>query len=503
MIRSNMRSRIIPWDSRRKMFSRIPITVVATVLVVPMGLGLGILLSKVLSALATPSVMGVLSSLPPFAIWGFVIGIVSMTLIIILRQDELAATVVVVVSLYVDWYLGMTFVATILALGLLLIFFLARSPQYPWARPGALWLWALFLVLAILQTNRAPNFLYAAEYYVGSILSALVMLWLGIVIARDAGYVRQFFQIISVLGALIAIHTTIEATTGAFILESSRAAANTIATEYLDPSAPAIHRATSFFLATNSDGAFLALMFFVPLTLFTIKSSFIWKIIFLTEMLVTLLGLLFTYSTGAWTSVFVGFVVFTVLVGRMRYRIQNILFLLVAGVVGIIAFPSQISLLFQHSSNSSELALRTAVWQTAIRVIEVFPLTGLGIGRDVYLLNAQSYRVLGEYDIVNHPHNSYLEFAALGGLPVGIVFIAVLLVTLWLALRNWQQIDVESRPLLAGGIAAATALSWYSLSDAGWTVAPLVTIGWLILGVVSSPLLYKKEHRESKTRFLT
>jgi hypothetical protein len=75
------------------------------------------------------------------------------------------------------------------------------------------------------------------------------------------------------------------------------------------------------------------------------------------------------------------------------------------------------------------------------------------------------------------------------------MFITLLLVTLWLAFRNWQQIDVDNRPLLAGGIATAISLSWFSLSDAGWTVAPLLAIGWLILGVVSSPLFLRKSIR--------
>ena len=498
MIRSNLWSRIIPQDRRRETSSHVPIKIIATVLVLPIGLALGILLSHVLLVLNTRSVTGVLSALPSSSIWGLVIGALSMALIIALRQYELAATVVVAVSLYLDWYLGMAFVAPILALGLLLIYFLARSPQYPWAEPRALWLWALFLVLTILQTNRAPSLLYAADYYVGNIFSAFVMLWLGTVIARDTAHVRHFFQIISVFGALIAIHTIIEATTGKFIFESSRNAAATTVISYLDQAGNALHRAESFFLLPNTNGAFLALIFFIPLALFTMRSSFVWKIIFLTEMFVILLALLFTFSTGAWSSAFVGFIVFTALVGRTRYRIQSFLFLFAAGVVGIVSFPSQLSLLFQHASDPGELSLRTAVWQTGIRVIEAFPLTGLGIGRDVYLLGAGPYRVPAQYVVVNHPHNSYIEWAALGGLPVGIVFIALLSITLWLALRIWMQSDVENRPLLAGGVAAVIALSWYSLSDAGWTVAPLVAIGWLILGVVSSPLLMKNLHREMK-----
>ena len=80
------------------------------------------------------------------------------------------------------------------------------------------------------------------------------------------------------------------------------------------------------------------------------------------------------------------------------------------------------------------------------------------------------------------------------------MFIALLSVTLWLAFRNWQQIDVDNRPLLAGGIATAISLSWFSLSDAGWTVAPLLAISWLLLGAVSSPLFLKKSIMPAQTK---
>jgi O-antigen ligase len=495
-----MLGRIVLWDSRKVISSCISLTAIATGLVFSIGLGLGVLLSKVLSVLITPSVTKVVSSLPSFAIWGCFIGILLMTLILILRQYELAATVILAISLYADWYLGLTFVAPILTLILLVIFFLGRSPQYPWAAPRPLWLWALFLVWTLLETNRAPNFLYGAEYYSDNIFTALVMLWLGIVIARDTAHIRKLFQAISVFGVLIAIHTIIEATTGIVLLESSRNAAQAVSTQYLGPSARAIHRAESFFGNSNSDGAFLAIVFFAPLALFTLKSSFVWKLVSFCEMLIILTALLFTYSTGSWTAVLVSCIVFTALAGRVRYYIQNFFLLFAAGVVGIVGFPAQLSILFGHATDPGELELRTAVWLSAIRVIEAFPLIGLGIGRDVYLDRYQPYRVFGEYQLVNHPHNSFLEFAALGGLPVGIMFIALLSVTLWLAFRNWQQIDVDNRPLLAGGIATAISLSWFSLSDAGWTVAPLLAISWLLLGAVSSPLFLKKSIMPAQTK---
>jgi O-antigen ligase len=494
MIRSNLWSRLIPQDSMRELSLRIPTRVKEIAFALPMGLALGILLSKVLTTMTTPSVMAVLGSLPPTILWGLAIAAIGMLLVIILRQYELAAVIVVAIKLYVDWYLNLTFMAPTLALGLLLIFFLGRSPQYPWAAPRVLWLWVLFLLLTILETNRAPSILYGVQYYVDNIFSALVMFWLGIVVARDIVHVRNFFQLLSVFGALIALHTIIEAVTGTFLFESSRSAADVAATSYLGASARAVHRATSFFMYTNSDGAFLALMFFIPLALFFMtRLSIAWKVLFIIEMILTLMAMVFTYSTGAWSSLLLGFVVFIVLVGRMRYRIQLVALFLIVVAIAVVAFPEQFSLLLQHSSDPGELALRQAVWLTALRVIEAYPLTGLGIGRDVYLQGYQPFRVSGEYDVVNHPHDSYLEFTALGGIPVGIMFIALLVVAFWLSWRNWQHMKVEYRPLLAGGIAAAIALCWYSLSDAGWTVGPLLTVAWIILGTVSSPLLLKKK----------
>lgn len=77
------------------------------------------------------------------------LGGIVMSIIIMLRQDELAATIVIAVHLYLDWYLFLHLVGLLLVLVLLLIFFLNRSPQHPWIRPRALWLWILYLLITI------------------------------------------------------------------------------------------------------------------------------------------------------------------------------------------------------------------------------------------------------------------------------------------------------------------------------------------------------------------
>src|SRR5437016_5911955 len=57
-----------------------------------------------------------------------VIGSLIMAIVVILRQDELAVIVIVAVRLYADWYLGQHFIGLVMALVLLLIFYLMRSP---------------------------------------------------------------------------------------------------------------------------------------------------------------------------------------------------------------------------------------------------------------------------------------------------------------------------------------------------------------------------------------
>jgi hypothetical protein len=84
-----------------------------------------------------------------------------------------------------------------------------------------------------------------------------------------------------------------------------------------------------------------------------------------------------------------------------------------------------------------------------------------------------------------------------------ITFVALVLFALWLALRNRALADASTRSLLGGGIAAVMALSVNSLSINGWTLPPLAAIGWLILGLLSSPLLRKslvngKKHEDGK-----
>lgn len=426
----------------------------------------------------------------------------ALAIIVILRQDELAATMVIAVQLIVDWYLGLHIISQLLALVLLSIFFLARSRRYPWVEPRPILLWAVFLLLpipAVIQGDHNPWIL--AFYYPNIFFGALVMFWLGMLVARNKSHLRTLFQALAVLGSFFAIHTIIQAMTGIVVFDTPQFDAYLAhVSNFTLANSDNISRAGSFLQNPDWNGNFFAMMLFLPLGLFTEASSLPAKFLYLIEMLLMSIALLFTYSGGAWIGVSGGIVAFILLAGRSYHRILVPVFVVMIGVFIVNVFPTQVTLLIQHASNPGELTLRLGAWQTAINVIRAFPLTGIGLGFDNYALRAEPYRVPAQYRPLAHPHDSYLELGAMAGLPVLIVFLALLLFALWLAWRNWIQVDRGFRCLLSGGIATVVALSVNSVSVNGWTLPPLAAIGWLILGAIASPLIPRKKPGEGTER---
>lgn len=418
-------------------------------------------------------------------VWQTIIGAAIVAILLLLRQDELLITGLIAISITVDWYLGIHLLATGLGLIVLIFFLLARSPRFPWSQPRLLWLWGLFLLLAIPPSLQgAGNYYDATLYFPNDVLGALLFFWLGLLVARDSANLRRLFFYLSLFGTIIAVHTVIQGAFGKLLL---------------DPSANAIYelnnsdlaRVGSFFVDPNWDGTFLAMILPLVLALFVDTPSPIAKILYLCEAAVILPALLFTYSIGAVAGAAAGFLVFILFVGQARYRFIFPTFVLIGVLVILALFPQPITLFMQHYSDPHELSLRSGAWHTALRVIEAFPLTGVGLGLSNYALKSQPYRVPAQYIPLVHPHDSYLEWAAMAGLPVLLIFLILLGTAFWWALRAWVVADKRVRSLLGGGIAAAAALSANSISINGWTLPPLAALGWLVLGACSSILLTK------------
>ena len=441
-----------------------------------------------LSALALGTVIGVQGEMLSFMVAGGLL----FVLLVALGQYELLATLILVVHIYMDWYLDFQVVAPGLVLVLLALFFLMRSPEWPQAAPRWRWLWALLLLAAIPPAIRGAQGLHdLAFYYPNMIFGALLFFWLGLSLARSPRRLRTLFKLLAALGALLALHTILVARTGIFILYSSRF------DEYLN-------RVSNFTLADSTanrfgglminpdwNGALFAMLLYLPLGLFVESSTLLAKLLYLAEMILLLLALLYTYSSGAWLAAGVGLLVFLVFSSSTLYRVLISCLLLGAIALIFVLFPREVGLQLAHASNSASLLLRIGAWETALRVIAAFPLSGVGLGLTTYMQVSDVYRVPLQYHPLAHPHNSYLELAALGGLPVALSFITLLLLALRQVCSNWIVLEPRTRALLAGGLASLIALSVNSLSVNAWTLPPLAAIGWLITGACASPLLVK------------
>ncbi len=456
--------------------------------------------SFILLLLALPAALCVGVAISRFnVVYGLAaVGALLVVIIVQLRWYELMVILIVAVHILIDWYLALRLVSLLMALMLLFACYFGRSADHPWLKPQPIWLWVLFLTLTIYPAINGALDLYDADtYYPSLVLSAFIMFWLGNIIAKDISSVRRVFQLLSIFAALIAIHTIIEATTGKFLFESARAEALlTQRSDYqliqntLQIVGAGVSRASSFIGHPDGNGTFLAFNFFLPLGLF-IESKRLWaKVSYLLEMLLILPALMFTYSSAAWIALLAGMLAFVFFVGRMRYRVLLLILVAILTVIVFTVFPSQLALQLSHLSANNESSLHVGSWQTALRVIQAFPLFGVGLGDQAYLIRAEPFRVPAQITPLFEPDNSYLQWGSMAGIPVMLVFLLLLGYVFWFSWRNWRALDTRYRPLLGGGIVALIALSLNSLGIDGWTdPGAMVSLGWLIAGLVGSPFI--------------
>ena len=421
-----------------------------------------------------------------------IVGALAMVLIVLLRLDELTVAIILAVHLYVDWFLGLHLIGILMALMLLFVYYFARSSDHPWVEPRLLWLWALFLVLTIYPAIYGGQLrLYdLATFYPSIILGSFLMFWLGTLIVRDSVRLRRLLKFLALLGMLLAVHTIIQATTGIFLFGSQRV--NDLLSQvgnYQLTNSTAT-RAVSFLIDPNWNGTLLAMMAFLPLGLFFESSSLLGKALYLFETILILVALLFTYSNSGWVGAIAGIIIFMLFAGSKRSGLLVLSFIFLSGVILIVFFPNEINIQLQHASNPQEVIQRVGAWQTALQTIRAFPLTGIGLGYQAYELRTQPYSAL-EQGIFSQPHDSYLEWATMAGIPVLLVFVALVLCALWIALRIWARADARSRALIGCGIAAIVSLTMSSITIDGWTHPVMAEIGWLVLGAITSPLLAK------------
>jgi O-antigen ligase len=425
------------------------------------------------------------------------------TVFFLIRLDEFIVMLVILAHILVDSYLNYALYqgALILALILLIVCYLGRSEKRPWTEPRFFWLWIVFLVLTIVPMLEGGAFSLSNSfgYYLEVVFSAFVLFWIGNIVAKDVGAIRRIFQFLSIMAALFAIHTIIQATTGVFLFETAQAKAELAQYTTYFQLGGNVSRASSFFGNPNGNGIFLVVCAFLPLGLFFESKRFWPKALYLVETALIFAALAFTYSTGSWIAAIAGLMLFIVFSGRKEYSIAMVIAVVVVGIAVALAFPDKIAVQLNHSvTDKSSSSLHFGTWMTAINVMLAYPLFGVGLGSQAYLVLAEPYRVLQQTKPLAEPDNSFLQWGAIAGIPTMVVFLLILGTIFWLGWRNWRSVAVRYRVLFAGGAASILALSVNSMSVDGWTSPiDIQFLGWLLAGVVASPLV--AQHLFSQT----
>lgn len=328
-----------------------------------------------------------------------------------------------------------------------------------------------------------------AYYEVGIFLTPLLAFIVGVQAAANVAQLRRLLGYLSAFGALIATHTIIAASTGTFVLETTHQASYLAARSDFTLADSTTSRIGSFLQNPDWNGALLAFMACIALGVAFASTSIAGRLLGVLETVVIIVALLFTFSYGAWVGLAIGLLAFLLLVASWRARAWLItLIVAIVGVGGII-LQKEVGLLVRHGSTPGELSLRIGAWRTALHIIEAFPLTGIGWGLLNYQEKAEPFRVAQQYRELAHPHNSYLELGAMGGLPVLVVFLVLLAGVIRLTWKNCSSSRLPNRALFCGILAATIALAVNSVTINAWTLPPIACVAWLVLGAGASPAL--------------
>jgi putative inorganic carbon (HCO3(-)) transporter len=208
--------------------------------------------------------------------------------------------------------------------------------------------------------------------------------------------------------------------------------------------------------------------------------------------------LLLTKSRGGYIAAAVGGLAVVWLSARRRWSFVLALALTVA-VVGVGAWflfgtESQATPeLVEGATDPSTWAFRQQVWRAAMWTLADFPFTGVGMG----LFNDVASLLYAHYAPQNPgAHNLYLQVGVDLGFPGMIAYLAVLLLTLWMAgtsLKTFTRTrDSALRVVMVGALAGMVALMAHGLVDITvwgtraaffpWTVIGLVVGLWGIAG---------------------
>jgi len=180
-----------------------------------------------------------------------------------------------------------------------------------------------------------------------------------------------------------------------------------------------------------------------------------WRIIFYIASFLTALATIFTYSYGPILALAIGFILFVIFFGKRNILITSIAIIVIAAATFLLAPKIQSKL--RHTVEvewaGKYEGSRFVIWRAAERMIEEYPIFGVGRGNfeNLYL----QYCDPGNKRKFPHAHNDILNIAAYAGIPAALFFLGF-----WCIIIN-RMIELVRNSTVIGlcrGVAIASFL---------------------------------------------
>lgn len=124
--------------------------------------------------------------------------------------------------------------------------------------------------------------------------------------------------------------------------------------------------------------------------------------------------------------------------------------------------------------------VRLSMYQSGLRLLADFPVWGTGLGTVITVF--KPYKDPMVEGVVDHVHNDWLELPLQVGLPAAALMLAALLAFGWRVHRSWiQEISLERRLIMGGGIAAALCFLLHAMVEFTWQIPANAVIFLLLL----------------------
>ncbi|MBR2082562.1 MAG: O-antigen ligase family protein [Elusimicrobiaceae bacterium] len=208
-----------------------------------------------------------------------------------------------------------------------------------------------------------------------------------------------------------------------------------------------------------------------------------------------MLAAVYTRSRGAMLSLFVGlfgyaFLCIWCVPSQIRRRLKRIFYTLLLLVVSSAWVYTHVEDIneFAQRQNGASAEIRAMMYRSAVRILDQYPVWGIGIGAMPVVIN--QYTEFDVHQYIERLHNDWLEIT----LEIGYAGAAMLLIALgWFiagALRRLKQLDIRKQFLFAALLSALLALCTGSTVDFHFFIPGCALMFFIILGLVQAPTFH-------------